>query len=182
MLRESVREGTRLGLVAREFMNAGRLVPDELIIEMMRERLSREDAAGGFMLDGFPRTVAQAEALDDLMAELKLNLDAVVLLEIPDEAVVKRLTSRRVCASCGSIYNTEGRKPAVEGVCDDCGGDVIQRDDDKERVIKNRLGVYREQTSPLVEYYEKRRLLQRVDAAGARDSALKHLESMKVTG
>ncbi len=177
MLRENVRKGTELGKKARAFMDAGKLVPDDLIIDMMRSRLNADDARSGFLLDGFPRTVTQAEALDGLLCEMAINLDAVVLLEVSDDTVVTRLTSRRVCSSCGAIYNTVAHPPKIAGVCDVCSGKVVQRDDDKESVIRDRLAVYHEQTAPLVSYYEKRGVLHRVDATLGKDSVLKLLET-----
>lgn len=177
MLRGNVRSGTELGGKARVFMDAGRLVPDDLIIEMMRSRLQADDARSGFLLDGFPRTIAQAEALGGLLREMAIDLNAVVLLEVSDDTVVQRLTSRRVCSSCGAIYNAAAHPPKVEGVCDVCAGEVIQRGDDKEPVIRKRLAVYHEQTSPLVSYYEKRGMLHRVDAALSKDSVLRYLEA-----
>lgn len=178
ILRENVKSGTELGATAKAFMDGGKLVPDDLIIAMMRSRLAQDDARAGFILDGFPRTIAQAEALDALLRELAISLDAVVLLEISDDVVVKRLTSRRVCSSCGAIYNAVAHPPKQEGVCDICGGSVVQRDDDKESVIRNRLSVYHEQTSPLVEYYCNKQMLRRIDAAGAPDSVRSYLESI----
>jgi adenylate kinase len=161
-------------------MDAGSLVPDELIIKMMRERLSQQDAETGFILDGFPRTVEQAEALDELMEIMNIELDAVVLLDIEDDTVVGRLTARRVCSSCGAIYNVSGHPTKVEGVCDSCSGEVIQRGDDTESVIRHRLDVYHNQTAPLVDYYEKRKKIHRVDGAGPADSARFYLESLRV--
>lgn len=182
ILRENVKGGTELGITAKTFMEAGKLVPDDLIVGMMRSRLAEPDAKEGFLLDGFPRTTAQANALGRLLDEMSLSLDAVVLLEIADDEVVKRLTSRRVCSSCGAIYNVIAHPPKIEGVCDVCGGKVIQRDDDKESVIRNRLGVYHEQTSPLVEYYVKKNLLHRIDATGSQNAVLTFLESTKDKG
>ena len=179
MLRENVRAGTELGHIAKKFMDAGQLVTDDLIIQMMRSGLTEKDATSGFLLDGFPRTTSQAESLDVLLNEVSLKLDAVVLLEILDDEVVKRLTSRRVCSSCGAIYNIISHPAKQEGICDSCSGKVIQRDDDQESVIRNRLSVYHEQTAPLVNYYEKKGVLHRVDATGSADVVLKHLESMK---
>ncbi|MDR1137596.1 MAG: adenylate kinase [Synergistaceae bacterium] len=179
MLRENVRSGAGLGLEAKKFMDAGSLVPDELIIGMMRERLNQTDTSVGFLLDGFPRTAAQAKALDELMGETSLTLDAVVLLDVPDETVVKRLSGRRVCLSCGAIYNAEAYPTKTPGICDACSGNVVQRDDDREDVIRNRLAVYHEQTAPLVEYYEKSGRLHRVGAAGSGDAVREYLESLK---
>jgi adenylate kinase len=178
ILRENVRAGTELGLEARKFMDSGALAPDALIIKMMRERLSQPDASD-FMLDGFPRTVAQATALDELLRETGGELDAAILLEIDDDTVVRRLGSRRVCSSCGAIYNVIGHPTKVEGVCDDCSGKVIQRDDDAESVIRRRLEVFHVQTSPLEEYYENRGKLRRVDGAGSPDGARKIVDSLK---
>lgn len=178
-MRSNVREGTELGLEAEKFMDAGALVPDDLIISMMKKRMGEDDAARGFLLDGFPRTSAQAEALDVMLESMSIALDAVILLEISDEAVVKRLSSRRVCVSCGAIYNTASHPPKPGDLCSLCGGGVIQRDDDRETVIRNRLSVYHTQTAPLVEYYERAGLLRGIDASGAADTVLVYLEALR---
>jgi adenylate kinase len=177
MLRENVHAGSPLGVEARRYMDAGSLVPDALIIEMMRERLAVNGSSGGFMLDGFPRTVAQARALDELMKEMSMSLDAAILLEVPDETVVKRLCGRRVCSSCGAIFHVTGNPTRAEGVCDICSGPVVQRDDDREEVIRRRLSVYHRDTAPLAEYYERSGLLRRVDANGPFDAVKSYLES-----
>lgn len=182
ILRENVRKGTKLGLSAKSYMDAGKLVPDDLIIEMIEERLAAPDCKDGFLLDGFPRTPQQAEALNLLLAKKSLTLDSVVLLEISDEEVLKRLASRRVCSSCGEIYNVITHREKTEGICDVCSGKVIQRDDDKESVIRSRLNVYHEQSAPLVEYYDAKGLLKRVDATGTKDSVLKLLTSQMGKG
>ncbi len=176
ILRENVKRKTPLGLKAKEFMNAGRLVPDELIVAMMKDRLRESDCAGGFILDGFPRTVPQAQALDALMVELGLELDAAVLFQVDDETVVERLSGRRLCRKCGAIYHAVFHPTAAEGVCDACGGEIYQRDDDKETVIRNRLTVYHSQTAPLIDYYRSRGRLLEVDAAGSSDAVLVALE------
>ena len=178
ILRDNVRTGTALGQEARRFMDSGQLVPDSLMIGMMRLRLAERDTAEGFMLDGFPRTVDQAKALDALLSEMSSGLDAVVLLEISDEAVVERLTNRRICVSCGAIYNALNHPARVDGVCDLCSGHVTLRDDDRESVIRRRLDVYHRQTAPLVEYYEGGGLLHRVDAASSSAAVLEYLESL----
>ncbi|GHV30276.1 adenylate kinase [Synergistales bacterium] len=180
ILRENVKNGTELGKSAKSFMDAGKLVPDDVIIRMMKERLAKDDARKGFLLDGFPRTTPQAEALGTLLKELSLPLDAVLLLEISDDEVVNRLCNRRVCSSCGAIYNALSHPPKKDRVCDECGGEVTQRDDDKETVIRSRLSVYHEQTSPLISYYDGKGLLHRVGAAGAPDTALLYIETMKL--
>jgi adenylate kinases len=182
MLRENVRMGTELGKTAKAFMDAGKLVTDDLILQMMEQRLSEQDALSGFLLDGFPRTIAQAEALDALMGRMSLRLDAVLLLEVSDEEVVRRLTSRRVCSSCGAIYNVLARPTKVAGVCDTCGGNVIQRDDDKEDVIRKRLAVYHEQTAPLVTYYERAGCLRRLDASLPTAEMMRRIDSAGAAG
>lgn len=176
ILRANVKDGTELGKTAKSFMDAGKLVPDELIIAMMESRLQEADAREGFLLDGFPRTRRQAEALDELLKKLGMKLDAVVELSVSDDVVVKRLTSRRVCNNCGEIYNTVVKPPKTVGVCDRCQGEVVQRDDDKEAVIRNRLTVFHEQTAPLIEYYRNKGVLLTVDAAGPKDSVRKLLD------
>ncbi|MDR3333035.1 MAG: adenylate kinase [Synergistaceae bacterium] len=177
MLRENLKSGTDLGVAAKEFMDAGKLVPDDVIIGMVRTRLGKEDAKAGFLLDGFPRTISQAEALNALMSEMGISLDAVVLLEISDDAVVGRLSGRRVCSGCGAIYHVAGHPPKSLGVCDLCEGSVVQRDDDSESVIRDRLAVYHNQTFPLVEYYEGEGSLCKVKADGPSDAVLRYLES-----
>lgn len=177
ILRANVKKGTPLGLKAKEYMNAGQLVPDEVIIAMMKDRLREADCVDGFILDGFPRTVPQAEALDALMKELQLDLDSALLFQVDDDTVVERLSGRRVCRKCGAIYHATFHPTAVEGVCDVCGGEIYQREDDRESVIRQRLAVYHEQTAPLIDYYRGQSRLLEVDAAGSSDSVLAVLES-----
>lgn len=179
ILRANVKAGTELGKNAKSYMDAGKLVPDDVIIAMMESRLQEPDCKEGFLLDGFPRTTPQAEALGLLLEKLGLSLDAVVELDVSDDIVVERLTSRRVCKACGEIYNTRLKPTKVEDVCDKCGGEVIQRDDDKESVIRNRLSVFHEQTAPLIEYYREKGLLITVDATQGKDTVLKALEKGK---
>ena len=176
MLRDHVKRGTVLGVEAKSFMDSGKLVPDGLIIAMMEDRLRQEDCGRGFLLDGFPRTLPQAEALDALLSRLGVSLDAVVLLDVTDGVVVERLCVRRVCKDCGAIYHVSFHPSRVSGICDLCGGELVQRDDDREDVIRKRLGVYHEQTSPLVAYYEKQDILRRVNAEGAPDAVCRNLE------
>jgi len=172
MLRENVKGGTELGKLAKEYMNAGKLVPDQLIIDMMEQRLQEADCIGGFMLDGFPRTLPQAEALDKLLDKLGMKLDAAVELRVADDIVISRLSARRVCNKCGEIYNTALKPTKAEGICDKCGGDVIQRHDDKEEVIRERLAVFHDQTAPIVDYYGGKGLLLDIDATGPKDAVL----------
>ncbi|MBC7331673.1 MAG: adenylate kinase [Synergistetes bacterium] len=163
MLREAVSKGTELGKRAKEYMDNGLLVPDGLIIEMIREKLL-EIKNDGFILDGFPRTIPQAEALDALLEEMGKNLTAVVLLKVSKETVLERLTNRRVCSNCGSLYHLKHSPPKVNNVCDFCGGSLYQRDDDKEETILRRIAVYEEQTAPLIEYYKNKGLLVEINA------------------
>lgn len=176
ILRANVKQGTALGCRAKEFMNAGKLVPDEVIIGMMKERLQEPDCRNGFILDGFPRTVPQAVALDQLLSDLDLKLDASILFNVDDEVVVERLSGRRMCRRCGKIYHATFHPTEVEGVCDACGGEIYQRDDDREEVIRNRLSVYHDQTAPLIDYYRQKGLLHDVDASGSSDAVLRVLE------
>ncbi|GAB6280496.1 MAG: adenylate kinase [Thermovirga sp.] len=164
ILRDNVKGGTPLGKTAKEYMDSGRLVPDDVIIGMMEKRLVQPDCRKGFILDGFPRTVPQAEALDALLGRLGMALDGVVLFDVTADVVVKRLTGRRVCDKCGAIFHVLFRKPRVQGICDLCGGNIVQRDDDREEVVLKRLDVYDEQTAPLIGYYERKKNLVRVDA------------------
>lgn len=165
ILRQSVKDGTPLGLKAKAFMDSGALVPDDLMLDLIRERLGRPDAAKGFLLDGFPRTVAQAEGLDGLLSGLGMKVDAVVSLEVDAEELVRRLTSRRMCPRCGAIYNLISQPPRAEGVCDACGSALEQRADDRRSTVENRLAVYREQTSPVMDYYRSQGLLTPVDGS-----------------
>jgi adenylate kinase len=172
MLRENVEEGTELGQEAKSYMDRGDLVPDDVIVAMVAERLQEEDAQDGFILDGFPRTVPQAEALDKQLSELGRRITAVLLLDVPDEEVERRLSGRRVCVKKGHNYHVEFDPPKREGVCDQDGSRLIQRDDDKPEVVRNRLSVYQEQTAPLVDYYDEQGLLRRID--GTRDATDVH--------
>lgn len=163
ILRSSVREGTPMGLKAKGFMDAGALVPDDVVVGIVRERLQLPDCSHGFILDGFPRTVAQADALADTLSALGKDLDAVVSLEVDVEALVERLTGRRTCRQCGRGFHVKFDPPRHPGVCDGCGGELFQRDDDQEATIRKRLMVYSEQTAPLVTYYSQVDLLKTVD-------------------
>jgi adenylate kinase len=167
ILRAAVAGGTELGKQAKAFMDAGDLVPDDLIMGIMGDRLQESDCANGFLLDGFPRTIPQAEALKDLLAKLNIELDMAVNLEVPREVILDRLTTRRTCTGCGAIYNVKSKPPKTEGVCDECGAAVVQRDDETEEAISNRLDVYNEKTAPLVSYYEKEGQLMTVNATSS---------------
>jgi adenylate kinase len=172
MLRTNVKEQTELGRKAKEYMDAGELVPDGLIVAMAAERLREDDAQDGFILDGFPRTLDQAHALDDQLAQMGRRVTAALLIDVPDDEVIRRLSGRRVCVKAGHNYHIEFDPPKHEGVCDQDGSRLIQRDDDKPDVIKNRLRIYHEKTKPLVEYYDERGLMRRID--GTREPADVH--------
>jgi adenylate kinase len=163
MLRANVKDETELGLEAKRYMDAGELVPDELIVAMAAERLQEEDAQDGFILDGFPRTIEQAKALASQLSDLGRRITAALLIDVPDEEVIRRLSGRRVCVKAGHNYHIEFDPPKREGVCDQDGSRLIQRDDDKPEVIENRLRVYHDQTEPLVEFYDEQGLMRRID-------------------
>ena len=167
ILRAAVKAGTELGRQAETAMKAGDLVSDDLIMDIMEERLQQDDCQAGFLLDGFPRTRPQAEALKSLLARLHLTLDAAVNLDVPRAVILDRLTTRRTCVECGAIYNVKSLPPKVEGVCDQCGGAVVQRDDETEEAISNRLDVYNQKTAPLVDFYRGEGLLLDVQATSS---------------
>jgi len=166
MFREAVAAGTELGKTAREYMAAGALVPDEIVIGMVEERLGRPDTQKGFLLDGFPRTIPQAEALERVLEKLGRPVTAVVDLVADEELLISRLSGRRVCASCGATYHVENSPPRVEGVCDLCGGEVRQREDDRPEAIRERLREYSSKTAALTEHYSRAGLLESVAASG----------------
>lgn len=155
MLRTAIKEQTEVGKMAEQYINDGKLVPDEVIVAIVKERLAQADCEKGFILDGFPRTTAQAEALD----AAGVTIDKVLLLEVDDSKIVERLSSRRECSKCGTPYNVISKKPAKEGICDNCGGSLILRDDDNPKTIQNRLNIYHEQTEPIKEFYQKKGIL-----------------------
>ena len=176
IIREALSKGTEMGLKAKSFIDAGQLVPDDVVIGIIKERLAKDDCKNGFILDGFPRTIPQAEALDNM----GIVIDKVIDIEVPDEKIVTRLSGRRVCSKCGASFHLEYRKPAKEGICDVCGGELIQRKDDHPDTVLDRLKVYHEQTEPLKGYYEKAGLLTIVegqeDVADTTALTLKALE------
>lgn len=172
MLRANVKEGTELGRRAQEYMDAGDLVPDELIVAMVADRLQQDDAQDGFILDGFPRTIEQAGALDKQLADLGRRVTAALLIDVPDDELIRRLAGRRVCVKTGHNYHVEFDPPKRDGVCDQDGSRLIQRDDDQPDVIRNRLRVYHEKTAPLIDYYDEQGLMRRID--GTRPAAEVH--------
>ena len=167
MLREAVAAGSPLGREAKGYMDQGALVPDDVIIRMMGERLGKADAARGFILDGFPRTIAQADALAKLLKDLGQTLDSVVYFDVSEPELLRRLTGRRVCRKCGHTYHLVSNPPKRAGVCDACGGELYQRDDDTEATVRKRLEVYQRQTAPLLDYYRQRNLLTTVTGEGS---------------
>lgn len=169
ILRKAVADQTPLGQQAAGFINSGALVPDGVIVNLVAERLKEPDCAKGFLLDGFPRTIPQAESLDEILKNAGLNLNCVLSVQVPQDVIVERLAGRRTCRQCGALCHVAFNPPKVEGVCDRCGGELYQRDDDKEQTITHRLQVYEKQTAPLVQYYRERGLLRTIDGVGEID-------------
>ena len=172
MFRKAQKEGTELGLKAKSYMDQGQLVPDEVTVGIVKERLAEDDCKGGFLLDGFPRTVQQADALDGILVELGMALDRVVNIEVDKAFLVDRLTGRRVCRSCGATFHVTNKAPKVEGVCDKCGGELYQRNDDKVETVSNRLDVYAAQTAPLIEYYQSKGIMSSIDGSKSMEDVL----------
>jgi adenylate kinase len=173
LLRAAVAAGTALGKEARSYMDKGELVPDSVVLGMVEERLKQDDCKKGYILDGFPRNTKQAEALDNMLSPLNMSLTAALSVDVPFDDLMKRLTGRRTCKACGQMYNVYFNAPKKEGVCDKCGGELFQRDDDKEETIKKRLEVYNAQTAPLIDYYGKKGILKSVAGTGSIDDIFK---------
>ncbi len=163
ILRANVREGTELGLAAKAYMDKGELVPDEVLIGIIKNRLKEQDCEKGFILDGYPRTIPQADALATILDEIDKPIDVVLNLEVPDEELVERISGRLMCNNCGASYHRNFNPPKKEGVCDVCGGELSQRADDREEAVQNRLNVYKKQTQPLIDYYAKQGILVSLD-------------------
>jgi adenylate kinase len=181
MLRAAVAAGTEYGKKAKEIMEKGELVPDEVVINIISDRLEEDDVknAPGVIFDGFPRTVAQAEALDKMLAEKGMKLDAVIVLDVDDEALVERITGRFTCAKCGKGYHEKFERPKVEGVCDECGStEFTRRADDNEETVRQRLAAYHEQTAPLIAYYEKAGIVKKVDGMAPIDEVTRQIEAV----
>lgn len=175
IFRENIKNGTELGKKAQEYMNKGELVPDDLVCEIAFDRLKKDDCKNGFLLDGFPRTVYQAEKLDEFLAQNGQELSKVIDLEVTDEELMKRITGRRVCKDCGATFHVVNFPPAVPGKCDKCGGILIQRADDNEETARNRIEVYNRETKPLIDYYEKSDRIVHIDGMISPDTTFKDI-------
>lgn len=165
IFRNAVKEGTEMGKKAKEYMDKGMLVPDEIVVGIVKERLSQPDCKEGFILDGFPRTLEQAEALDEVMKELKMKIDAVISVDVNEEELISRLTGRRVCRNCGATYHLKFNPPKVRNICDHCSGELYQRSDDTLDTVKERLDVYNKQTLPIIKYYKDKNLFVSINGA-----------------
>lgn len=175
IFRGALQERTPLGLEAKRYMDVGALVPDQVTVGITRERLAKSDCIGGFILDGFPRTLQQAHALDQMLAKMGIRLNRVVNIVVPDQDLIPRLTGRRICQSCGATYHMEFRPPVKAGTCDRCGGELYQRDDDREETVRERLEVYRRQTQPLIQYYLDRDLYTEINGAQSADTVFRDI-------
>jgi len=178
ILRKAVQDGTPLGKEAKSYMDRGELVPDSVVIGIIKERLKEDDCKKGYILDGFPRNVAQAKALDEMLSSLNSPLDYAISIDVPFDELMKRLTGRRTCKSCGQMYNIYFSPPKNNGICDKCGGDLYQRDDDKEETIRKRLEVYEAQTAPVIGYYREKGILKSVPGTGEIDDIFNKIISI----
>lgn len=180
ILRYEISQETPLGIIAKSFIDKGNLVPDNEVLKIMSKRLMGEDAKKGYLLDGYPRTIPQAEGLDNLLSEMKQELNAIISLEVDDKTIIKRLSSRRSCEKCGNITNLLFKEPKKMGICDKCGGKPLQRSDDRKEVITKRLEVYNKQTAPLLNYYRDRKIIKKVNGSGNINSVFQRiLEAIK---
>ena len=178
MLRQEVSEASDLGLKAKAYMDKGELVPDEIILGMVGKRIGDNNPSRGFILDGFPRNISQAKAVENVLEKVNSQIDAVINIDLDEEEVLKRLEGRRVCRSCEATYNVYFNPPKKEGVCDKCGGELYQRDDDQEEVIKNRFSVYLDSTAPLIDYYKDKRRLKTVSGRGSIEEVFKSISGI----
>lgn len=163
IFRANIKNGTDLGMEAKKYMDQGLLVPDELTVRILLDRVAKDDCRDGYVLDGFPRTIPQAQVLDKALEEIEDKIDFAIDVDVPDENIIKRMGGRRSCSKCGAIYHLEYIPPETEGICDGCQGELVLRDDDKPETVKNRLDVYHKQTQPLIDFYEKKGILKTVD-------------------
>ena len=180
IFRANIKNGTELGKKAKEYMDQGLIVPDELTVNLVIDRVSNDDCKNGYVLDGFPRTIPQAEALDNALTARGEKIDFAVNVEVPDENIINRMSGRRACLTCGATYHTEFIKPKVEGICDNCGSTLVLRDDDKPETVKKRLDVYHDQTQPLIDYYSGKNVLAEVDGTKIMDDVFADI--VKVLG
>ncbi|RLA92796.1 MAG: adenylate kinase [Deltaproteobacteria bacterium] len=178
ILREAVKNKTPLGLEAKTYMDSGKLVPDDVVIGIIQDRLKQPDCEKGFILDGFPRTVVQAEALDDTLKTMGKKIEHAISISVDEEELLRRLTGRRTCRSCGAMFHILFNPPKKEGICDKCSGELYQRDDDKEETIRNRLNVYNQQTAPLIDYYQKKELLRTIEGVGKIEDIFRKIEEV----
>ncbi len=178
LFRKAVQNKSPLGLKVQSYLEKGALVPDKVVLELMEERMAKPDCKEGFILDGFPRTVGQAEGLEKWMVQREMVLDQVFALDVPEEEAVLRISGRRQCSSCGSAYHTRYHPPKKEGVCDPCGGKVVQRKDDEEKTVRHRLKVYSQETAPLLHFYGKKGLLKKVDGSQSPETVFKNIGSL----
>jgi adenylate kinase len=178
IFRENLRKGTELGLEAKGYMDRGELVPNDLVINIVKDRLTAPDCRQGFILDGFPRTVEQADALDLMLAEMDMPIDHVLNIKVPEEVVVGRLTARRTCSACGSVCHLLFDPPQEDGVCDECGGELYCRDDDSEKTVRTRLDEYKQKTQPLIDYYQRKGLLRDIDGSLGPDDVFEAIRTV----
>lgn len=178
IFRANIKNGTELGKKAKTYMDQGLLVPDELVVELVADRITKEDCANGFVLDGFPRTIPQAEALDEALTKMGTSMDYAIDVDVPDENIINRMSGRRACLECGATYHIVTIPTKVEGICDHCGSKVVLRDDDKPETVKKRLEVYHAQTQPLIDYYKKQDILRSVDGTQAMDDVFDAIVSI----
>lgn len=178
IFRKNISNKTPLGMEAKSYMDKGQLVPDELTIEIVKDRLSEEDCKNGFLLDGFPRTVKQAEALDEFLTNKNSKTDAALLIDVPQGLILERMTGRRVCGECGASYHIKFVKPNIEGVCDICGGELVQRKDDTKETVLERLEVYSKQTQPLIEYYKNKDVLFELDGTKEKNEVFENISDV----
>ncbi|HAI92659.1 MAG TPA: adenylate kinase [Butyrivibrio sp.] len=178
IFRANIKNNTELGQKAKSYMDKGELVPDELVVDLVVDRIKADDCANGYVLDGFPRTIPQAEALDAALAAINDKVDYAINVEVPDENIINRMSGRRACVACGATYHIVHIPTKVEGICDKCGAELILRDDDKPETVKNRLNVYHEQTQPLIDYYTAKNVLHEVDGTKAMEDVFSSIVSI----
>ena len=178
IFRANIKNGTELGKKAKEYMDQGLLVPDELTCDLVMDRIGQEDCANGFVLDGFPRTIPQAESLDAALSKIGQKMDFAIDVDVPDSHIVKRMSGRRACLSCGATYHIVAIPPKKEGICDACGKDLVLRDDDKPETVQKRLDVYHEQTQPLIDYYKKQGILHSVDGTQPMEDVFANIDAI----